>query len=67
MKRYDLPANAWRKSSYSPDNGGECVEIQQVDRDTVAVGDSKNRSQGAFVFSAAAWSTFVDAIKTGEL
>jgi len=27
MREYDLSAAQWRKSSYSDDNGGECVEI----------------------------------------
>ncbi|MFH8463509.1 DUF397 domain-containing protein [Streptomyces sp. NPDC017991] len=27
MREYDLSAARWRKSSYSDDNGGECVEV----------------------------------------
>ncbi|MFE1801691.1 MULTISPECIES: DUF397 domain-containing protein [unclassified Streptomyces] len=27
MREYDLSAAHWRKSSYSDDNGGECVEV----------------------------------------
>ncbi|MFF4346615.1 DUF397 domain-containing protein [Streptomyces sp. NPDC001530] len=27
MREYDLSLARWRKSSYSDDNGGECVEV----------------------------------------
>lgn len=27
MRGYDLSLAQWRKSSYSDDNGGECVEV----------------------------------------
>ncbi|MDW4907408.1 DUF397 domain-containing protein [Streptomyces sp. ADMS] len=27
MRAYDLSTVKWRKSSYSDDNGGECVEV----------------------------------------
>ncbi|WP_371659860.1 DUF397 domain-containing protein [Streptomyces sp. NBC_00280] len=29
MRAYDLSTAKWRKSSYSDDNGGECVEVAQ--------------------------------------
>ncbi len=64
MMRYGLPEDAWSKSSYSSDNGGNCVEYQRVDHANVAVGDSKDRAQGAFVFSLDAWTAFVDFAKT---
>jgi hypothetical protein len=53
----------WRESSYSPDNGGNCVEIQLVDAKSVALGDSKDRSRGAFVFSSGAWLSFISCVK----
>ena len=28
MMRHDLPEDGWRKSSYSSDNGGNCIETQ---------------------------------------
>ena len=64
MIRHDLPANRWRSSSYSADNGGQCVEIQTVDAGDIAVGDSKDRTRGAFVFTPASWSSFVHHLKT---
>jgi hypothetical protein len=66
MMRHDLPEDAWTKSSYSGNNGGQCVEYQRVDGLHVAVGDSKDRSQGAFVFPLHAWTSFVNAVKDGE-
>jgi len=63
MTRYGLPADRWTKSSYSGDVGAQCVEYQRVDGAQVAVGDSKDRSRGAFLFPLAAWASFVDALK----
>jgi hypothetical protein len=55
----------WRKSTRSGDNGGNCVEVANLD-DAVAVRDSKHPDDGALVFSRAEWATFVDATKSGE-
>jgi hypothetical protein len=66
MMRYDLPAGNWVKSSYSGAQQGDCVEYQVVGTEGVAVGDSKDRGRGAFVFSPVAWQSFVDAVKKGE-
>ncbi|KAB8159511.1 DUF397 domain-containing protein [Streptomyces sp. 3MP-14] len=63
MIRYHLPEDLWRSSSYSADNGGQCVEIQTVDAGDIAVGDSKDRARGAFVFAPAAWTSFVNHLK----
>lgn len=67
MMRHDLPAYAWTKSSYSGDTGGQCVEAQAVLAEGVAVGDSKDRGRGAFIFPTPAWGAFVTSIKTGTL
>ncbi|MFM9447044.1 DUF397 domain-containing protein [Streptomyces acidiscabies] len=67
MKRHNLPADRWTKSSYSADTNGQCVEFQLASRAQVAVGDSKDRSQGAFVFPVTSWTSFVDAVKRDEL
>ncbi|MDT0269056.1 DUF397 domain-containing protein [Streptomyces sp. DSM 44915] len=64
MIRHHLPANRWRSSSYSADNGGQCVETQPVDEGGIAVGDSKDRARGAFVFAPTAWSSFIAHLKT---
>ncbi|MFI6528995.1 DUF397 domain-containing protein [Streptomyces uncialis] len=67
MMRYDLPEDGWQKSSYSPDNGGNCVERQLTADGEVAVGDSKCRALGAHAFAPAAWQEFVTAVAHGEL
>lgn len=67
MMRHDLPADRWTKSSYSGDTNGHCVEYQTVGGAQVAVGDSKDRSRGAFVFPATSWMSFVDAMGRDEL
>jgi hypothetical protein len=66
MMRHDLPTEAWIKSSYSGDTQGQCVEFQAVPDGGVAVGDSKDRDRGAFVFPFAAWGVFVAGVKSGS-
>ncbi|MGV9561175.1 DUF397 domain-containing protein [Streptomyces sp. NPDC003480] len=53
----------WRKSSYSNSDGGNCVEVAQNLPSVVPVRDSKDPSQGALVFTAAAWSRFIDDVQ----
>ncbi|MEV4877929.1 DUF397 domain-containing protein [Streptomyces cyaneofuscatus] len=57
----------WFTSSYSNDQGGQCVEGARLDRSSMAVRDSKNREGSAFIFPAPAWSAFVDAVKKDTL
>ncbi|HEY3749861.1 MAG TPA: DUF397 domain-containing protein [Pseudonocardiaceae bacterium] len=47
----------WRKSSYSANGGGECVEVAWGERAT-AVRDSKNPAVAPLVFPATAWHRF---------
>jgi hypothetical protein len=51
----------WRKSSYSGDNGGECVEVA-ADR-TVLVRDSIDRAGFTLAFTSDAWQAFMATIK----
>jgi hypothetical protein len=67
MIRYNLPDGKWRTSSYSADNGGQCVEVQITDDGLTAVGDSKARGLGAFTFARGQWAGFVAAVKRGGL
>ncbi|MFI7410088.1 DUF397 domain-containing protein [Streptomyces sp. NPDC049627] len=48
----------WRKSSYSGDQGGDCVEIGETIT-AVAVRDSKNPAGPILTLRPAAFSTFV--------
>ncbi|MCP3817390.1 DUF397 domain-containing protein [Streptomyces sp. A3M-1-3] len=48
----------WRKSSYSDDKGGECVEVAPLD-DAVAIRDSKRPDGPVLTVSPSAFATFV--------
>ncbi|MEU2673826.1 DUF397 domain-containing protein [Streptomyces sp. NPDC007164] len=61
------PAGAhWFRSSYSNDQGGECVEGARLGGRVMAVRDSKDPGRGVCVFPAAAWLAFVDEVKDGD-
>jgi hypothetical protein len=51
----------WRKSSYSGDNGGACVEIASAQ--VVLVRDTTDRTGPVVTFTTDAWRTFLTAIK----
>jgi hypothetical protein len=55
----------WRKSSYSGDQGGSCLEIAETPCATLAVRDSKNPAGPILTFGPAAFTTFVDWTSTG--
>ncbi|MFI2428949.1 DUF397 domain-containing protein [Streptomyces sp. NPDC018955] len=55
----------WRKSSYSNDQGGSCLEVLDGHRRGVPVRDSKTPHGPAVIVPAAAWSAFVTAVKSG--
>jgi Domain of unknown function (DUF397) len=63
----NLAGAAWRKSSYSGNNGGDCVEVAGNLRDVVAVRDSKDPQGPVLLFSPDDWRAFTVAVKTGEL
>ncbi|MGW7002471.1 DUF397 domain-containing protein [Streptomyces sp. NPDC054933] len=67
MTSYDLNAATWRKSSYSGDNGGDCIEIAPGFPGVVPVRDSKDPHGPALVFGADAWSAFVAGVKAGDV
>ncbi|MFD7130228.1 DUF397 domain-containing protein [Streptomyces sp. NPDC059894] len=48
----------WRKSSYSGDQGGDCVEIAETSVATVAVRDSKAPAGPMLTLRPAAFSAF---------
>jgi hypothetical protein len=61
----NLTQAVWYKSSRSGGNGGNCVEVANLD-DAVAVRDSKHPDNGVLVFAKADWTVFVDAVRAGE-
>ncbi|WTH22586.1 DUF397 domain-containing protein [Kitasatospora purpeofusca] len=69
MKSVDLRAAAWRKSSYSADHGGECVEVALTSPSpgVVPVRDSKDPSGPVLLFPSAAWGSFLSALRDGSL
>ncbi|RPE39645.1 uncharacterized protein DUF397 [Streptomyces sp. Ag109_O5-1] len=67
MRIVDLNAASWRKSTYSNQDGGACVEVSDDFATVVPVRDSKNPHGHAIAFPAEGWSAFVSAVKGGEL
>ncbi len=63
MRSIDLTAATWRKSSYSNQDGGACVEICDDFAAVVPVRDSKVPHGPALVFASAGWTSFVAAVK----
>ncbi|MEU9745236.1 DUF397 domain-containing protein [Streptomyces niveus] len=61
--RPDLTQAAWRKSSYSNSDGGQCVEVSDSFPGVVPVRDSKAPAGPALVFPAHAWQAFVHTLR----
>ncbi|GCB47137.1 DUF397 domain-containing protein [Streptomyces sp. NL15-2K] len=57
----------WRKSSYSNDQGGSCLEILDDHPSGVPVRDSKNPHGPALVVPAPAWTSFLTAVRNRSL
>ena len=55
-------AIAWRKSSYSGNNGGDCVEVANTAR-LIAVRDSKDPDGTRLAFGREAWQVFAAKVK----
>ena len=51
----------WRKSSYSGDNGGECVEVATAG--AVLVRDTTDRTGPVLTFTADAWRAFISTVE----
>ncbi|MGW7355475.1 DUF397 domain-containing protein [Streptomyces sp. NPDC054802] len=67
MRGIDLSAASWRKSSYSNSDGGECVEVSDDFAAAVPVRDSKVPHGPVLVFPAVGWTSFVSAVRGGQL
>jgi hypothetical protein len=55
-------AITWRKSSYSGNNGGNCVEVGAA-APLVAVRDSKDPDGARLAFGREAWEAFAAKVK----
>lgn len=57
----------WRKSSFSNGNGGDCVEVADLDDGRCAVRDTKDHGNGpTLVFTSREWIAFIAGVKAGE-
>jgi hypothetical protein len=65
----DLSGAAWRTSSHSGGNGGQCVEVAAIpachdETDRIcAVRDSKNRGGPVLAFGPGQWQLFIAEVK----
>ncbi|GAA2618489.1 DUF397 domain-containing protein [Streptomyces vastus] len=59
----DFSTAVWRKSSYSEGGANDCVEVADGYVGIVPVRDSKVAAVRPLVFSAVAWSAFVEEVK----
>jgi len=61
-----LPVTAWRKSSYSGQGGGNCLEVaDDFAHRAVPVRDSKVPHGPALLVPANAWHAFVTRVRDG--
>ncbi|UYB40189.1 DUF397 domain-containing protein [Streptomyces sp. Je 1-4] len=61
----DLSTVTWRKSSYSNNAGGECVEVADHYPGLIPVRDSKNPHGPALLIPHHAWAAFIAGLKGG--
>lgn len=54
--------DAWRKSSFSDANGGQCAEVASVGGE-VLVRDTTDRDGGTLAFTADAWERFTSGLR----
>ncbi|NJQ02482.1 DUF397 domain-containing protein [Streptomyces zingiberis] len=67
MRINDLSAASWRKSTYSNQDGGACVEVSDDLTGAVPVRDSKHAHGPVITFPSDHWSAFIAAVKQGHL
>jgi Domain of unknown function (DUF397) len=58
----DMSSAKWRKSSYSGNSGGDCVEVASSGQG-IAVRDSKAPERPALAFTPGSWQEFTRRIK----
>ncbi|MEV0229456.1 DUF397 domain-containing protein [Nonomuraea sp. NPDC050786] len=61
----ELKNAAWRKSSFSGDNGN-CLEVAQLPGGRVAIRDTERPDMHPFVVSGSVWAAFTSGAKAGE-
>ncbi|GCB46999.1 hypothetical protein SNL152K_4301 [Streptomyces sp. NL15-2K] len=63
MNGHELSATTWIKSSYSGNDGGNCIEVAPGFPDLVPVRDSKTPDGPVLLISPSAWSAFTFALR----
>ncbi|QCB23935.1 DUF397 domain-containing protein [Streptomyces sp. WAC05458] len=63
MDKHEFGAATWIKSSYSGDNGGNCVEVAPRFPGAVPVRDSKDPDGSVLVVGRSAWTVFIAALR----
>ncbi|MGV9940686.1 DUF397 domain-containing protein [Streptomyces sp. NPDC003401] len=67
ISRPDLNGVVWRRSSYSNQEGGDCVEVADgFPGAVVPVHDSKVPQGPALCFEAVSWAAFIGDLKAGQ-
>ncbi|MEV6983849.1 DUF397 domain-containing protein [Sphaerisporangium sp. NPDC051017] len=62
----DLTSARWVKSSYSGDNGGDCVELAALSSLGMAVRDSKRPHGPVLRVPITEWAAFRQSLKSGD-
>lgn len=60
---FDRSISGWRKSSYSNDDGGACVEVADGVPGIVPVRDSKDLAQGILAIAPSSWTSLATTLK----
>ena len=63
----DIGNVTWRKTSYSGDNGGGCIEVASTGKTLVAVRDSKHPNGPKLAFTSSGWQSFVQRVRNRAL
>ncbi|WP_225811634.1 DUF397 domain-containing protein [Streptomyces spinosus] len=61
--RIDLSRALWFKSSYSNEDGGNCLEVASNIQEVIPVRDSKLPHGPVLLLTPTAWTPFVTALK----
>ena len=62
----DLSRAHWRKSSYSGNNGGACIEVARNLPRVIAVRDSKDPDGPVLTVAPGIWRGFIAEVKAGR-
>ena len=55
----------WKRSSYSDQQGGSCIEIAEL-TNQIGIRDSKDKAGPALLVSAASWTSFIGLVQSAS-